>query len=100
MRSLPPHRCEVVLKFPHRLSDEPSSFRKFEREMSGQTVPADFSGHMLDLDLDEDEDLEVFSKVKRKSAPKTRRGLRTRSFKQFRWLSCYVESTVALTNPL
>ncbi|XP_020511298.1 sorting nexin-7 [Labrus bergylta] len=28
--------------------------------MSGQTVPADFSGHMLDLD--EDEDLEVFSK--------------------------------------
>lgn len=32
--------------------------------MSGQTVPADFSGHMLDLD--EDEDLEVFSKVKKK----------------------------------
>lgn len=30
--------------------------------MSGKTVPADFSGHMLDLD--EDEDLEVFSKVK------------------------------------
>lgn len=30
--------------------------------MSGQTVPADFSEHMLDLD--EDEDLEVFSKVK------------------------------------
>lgn len=29
--------------------------------MSGQTVPADFSEHMLDLD--EDEDLEVFSKV-------------------------------------
>lgn len=29
--------------------------------MSGQTVPADFSGHMLDLD--EDDDLEVFSKV-------------------------------------
>lgn len=28
--------------------------------MSGQTVPADFTGHMLDLD--EDEDLEVFSK--------------------------------------
>lgn len=28
--------------------------------MSGQTVPADFSGHMLDLD--EDDDLEVFSK--------------------------------------
>lgn len=28
--------------------------------MSGLTVPADFSGHMLDLD--EDEDLEVFSK--------------------------------------
>ncbi|KAK2859301.1 hypothetical protein Q5P01_003921 [Channa striata] len=28
--------------------------------MSGHTVPADFSGHMLDLD--EDEDLEVFSK--------------------------------------
>ncbi|XP_062297725.1 sorting nexin-7 isoform X2 [Scomber scombrus] len=28
--------------------------------MSGQTVPADFSGHMLDLD--EDEDLEVFTK--------------------------------------
>lgn len=28
--------------------------------MSGQAVPADFSGHMLDLD--EDEDLEVFSK--------------------------------------
>lgn len=30
--------------------------------MSGQTVPADFTEHMLDLD--EDEDLEVFSKVK------------------------------------
>lgn len=29
--------------------------------MSGHTVPADISGHMLDLD--EDEDLEVFSKV-------------------------------------
>lgn len=28
--------------------------------MSGQTVPADFTGHMLDLD--EDDDLEVFSK--------------------------------------
>ncbi|XP_008293041.1 sorting nexin-7 [Stegastes partitus] len=28
--------------------------------MSGQTVPADFSGHMLDLD--EDEDLDVFTK--------------------------------------
>ncbi|AWP20990.1 putative sorting nexin-7 [Scophthalmus maximus] len=28
--------------------------------MSGQTVPVDYSGHMLDLD--EDEDLEVFSK--------------------------------------
>ncbi|XP_014833758.1 PREDICTED: sorting nexin-7-like [Poecilia mexicana] len=28
--------------------------------MSGATVPADISGHMLDLD--EDEDLEVFSK--------------------------------------
>lgn len=34
--------------------------------MSGQTVPADFSGHMLDLD--EDEDLEVFSKVKKHRA--------------------------------
>lgn len=29
--------------------------------MSGHTVPADFSEHMLDLD--EDEDLEVFTKV-------------------------------------
>lgn len=40
--------------------------------MSGRTVPADFSGHMLDLD--EDEDLEVFSKVKI-NCPKTRRRL-------------------------
>lgn len=30
--------------------------------MSGQAVPGDFSGHMLDLE--EDEDLEVFTKVK------------------------------------
>lgn len=45
------------------LSHELSSFRKFASEMSGHTVPADFSGHMLDLD--EDEDLEVFSKVKK-----------------------------------
>ncbi|TNN23260.1 hypothetical protein EYF80_066620 [Liparis tanakae] len=35
--------------------------------MSGATVPADFSGHMLDLE-DEDEDLEVFSKVRRSEA--------------------------------
>jgi len=44
-------------------SDELSSARdpRPEREMSGHTVPVDFSGHMLDLD--EDEDLEVFSKV-------------------------------------
>lgn len=40
--------------------------------MSGQAVPADFSEHMLDLD--EDEDLEVFSKVKINSL-KTRRTL-------------------------
>lgn len=31
-------------------------------DINGQTLPADFSGHMLDMD--EDEDLEVFSKVK------------------------------------
>lgn len=30
--------------------------------MSGQAVPVDLSGHMLDLE--EDEDLEVFTKVK------------------------------------
>lgn len=49
------------------LSDELSSSGKFASEMSGQTVPADFSGHMLDLD--EDEDLEVFSKVKETPPP-------------------------------
>ncbi|KAI3355178.1 hypothetical protein L3Q82_017880 [Scortum barcoo] len=43
------------------LSDEPSPGPKFEKGMSGQSGPADFRGHMLDLD--EDEDLEVFSKT-------------------------------------
>lgn len=33
--------------------------------MSGQAVPVDLSGHMLDLE--EDEDLEVFTKVKIKT---------------------------------
>lgn len=36
--------------------------------MSGHTVPADFSEHMLDLD--EDEDLEVFTKVTPAAAPR------------------------------
>ncbi|KAM7370224.1 hypothetical protein PAMP_011495 [Pampus punctatissimus] len=45
----------IIVTAPYR-----NSLRKLESEMSGQTVPADFSGHMLDLD--EDEDLEVFSK--------------------------------------
>ena len=58
-------RCsEVVEKFTSHVYL--NSLRKLEREMSGQTVPADFSGHMLDLD--EDEDLEVFTKVN-KSLP-------------------------------
>lgn len=35
---------------------------KFRSNMSGQAVPVDLSGHMLDLE--EDEDLEVFTKVK------------------------------------
>lgn len=33
--------------------------------MSGQAAPVDLSGHMLDLE--EDEDLEVFTKVKIKT---------------------------------
>lgn len=43
--------------------------------MSGQTVPADFSGHMLDLD--EDEDLEVFSKVKGREGREKRKKNKT-----------------------
>lgn len=45
--------------------------------MSRQTVPADFSGHMLDLD--EDEDLEVFSKVKGREGQKKPNPRRTLS---------------------
>lgn len=33
--------------------------------MSAQAVPGDFSGHALDLE--EDEDLEVFTKVRKQS---------------------------------
>ncbi len=56
-------RAEVVVEVClSGLAGELSPCRKFENGMSGHTVPADFSGHMLDLD--EDEDLEVFSKVK------------------------------------
>ena len=65
--------------------------------MSGQSVPADFSGNMLDLD--EDDDLEVFSKV-RKELPKTRLQLRTLSFEPSHCFSRYVDLTLALTYPL
>lgn len=46
-------------------SFSPSWVPKFTSNMSGQAVPVDFSGHMLDLE--EDEDLEVFTKVKIKN---------------------------------
>lgn len=61
---------ETLLKFTSQVSRELSSLRNFDRDMSGQTVPADFSGHMLDLD--EDEDLEVFSKVQTNTHTHTR----------------------------
>lgn len=48
-------------KFSWVLPSEEVSFKKSGGVMSGTTVPADISGHMLDLD--EDEDLEVFTKV-------------------------------------
>ncbi|KAG7231571.1 hypothetical protein INR49_011545 [Caranx melampygus] len=52
---------EVVLEVQFSgVSHELGRFGSSDTEMSGQPVPADFSGHMLDLD--EDEDLEVFSK--------------------------------------
>lgn len=63
--------------------------------MSGQTVPADFSGHMLDLD--EDEDLEVFSKVKTKLSESE---ATASDSLLLHWLSCYVDLTLALTDPL
>lgn len=53
----------LKLRFTAKVFNEFGSCGKLESEMSGQTVPADFSEHMLDLD--EDDDLEVFSKVKR-----------------------------------
>lgn len=52
------------------VSHELGRFGGSDTEMSGQPVPADFSGHMLDLD--EDEDLEVFSKVPTESPEKSR----------------------------
>ncbi|MEQ2210989.1 hypothetical protein XENOCAPTIV_023626, partial [Xenoophorus captivus] len=49
-------------KFHSGLPTELISLERSGGVMSGATVPADISRHMLDLD--EDEDLEVFSKVK------------------------------------
>lgn len=49
-------------KFFSILPIEVISFKKLGIVMSGAKVPADISGHMLDLD--EEDDLEVFSKVK------------------------------------
>lgn len=46
--------------------------------MSGLSVPVDFSGPVLDLD--EDDDLEVFTKVRRTVL----------------WLRCYVNRTLTL----
>lgn len=89
--------CAEVAVYLWGFSDEFGSCGKFEREMSGQAVSADFSEHMLDMD--EDEDLEVFSKVKRNRL-KTRRQLRTHCFKQSRCVSCYVDLTLAPTHPL
>lgn len=43
-------------------SFSPSWIPKFGSNMSGQAVPVDLSGQMLDLE--EDDDLEVFTKVK------------------------------------
>lgn len=73
------------------------SLRKLESEMNGQTAPQDFLGHMLDLD--EDEDLEVFSKVNNSSL-ETSWETRTLRVNQLQCCCCYVDATRAQTEPL
>lgn len=63
---------------------------KFRSNMSGQAVPGDLSGHMLDLE--EDEDLEVFTKVTITSPNRPNLRLRLAApdlqplFGSYRWL--------------
>lgn len=83
-----------------RLSDDLGPFRKFASAMSERTVAADVSGHMLDLD--EDEDLEVFSKVKQ-SSTKTNESKASVSSKRIHWPPLPprdVDLIVSLTKPL
>lgn len=65
---------KAVLRVPSYCLSSAGSFSlswspKFRSNMSGQADPVDFSGRMLDLE--EDEDLEVFTKVRIK--PQTSR---------------------------